>query len=56
MSLLTCETMDPGAARLKLPPDVKLSFTACREDLQASRYTDLSIITVSMGSLAALIT
>ena len=48
MSLLTGETMDPGAGRLKLPPDVKLSFTACREDLQASRYTDLSVVTVSM--------
>ena len=48
MSLLKGETMNPGAGRLKLPPDVKLSFTACREDLQASRYTDLSVVTVSM--------
>ena len=56
MSLLTDETIDPGAGRVKLPPDVKLSFTACCEDVQASQYTDLSVITVSVCSLAALIT
>ena len=48
MWLLQGATSDPGAGVLKLPSDVKWSFTAFLDDLQASLYSDLSVVMVDM--------
>ena len=48
--------IDPGVGGLKFPPDVKLSFMACRDDLQTSLYTDRSVVMIVMYTDCSVVT